>query len=592
MIIECPACHTRYDIKAELPQEGRSVRCSKCNTVWRAMPEIAEPPGAAPQPEFAANGGTSSGTAGAEDGAGGRGRGAGGEARNGAGDESWSGGAFTEDRDRGEDSPASSGDAGPGGGTAASERPQAGPDIQAATDAERGVSTWEEQPPERRDSGKIRWFGAFLRRSGSKANSRAEAAVGTSETRPDAETIPFPRANPAFEPPPIAEDPLGLDEARAAVRDVFSGLAGQRPHPGSIFQAPVTAAAEEERARLPEPGEDRADAGLQAADTGWDRRADGEGQDLRAPLSQWNETGADRGFEHAPEQGAHDGEGWAPDAGEGVNQPGQHAPQSWMEGWRARSEDAGDPDAQLPDPLQEHFPGRGADAEAEPEPHAQFHPAESAGDANEPTAAGLASLWGRQPAYAGESGGPLAAEEEAGESSGGIGFDQKLYREIEETQEHAGEQARRVGRGSLALAAGWGLFLSVAGGLIAGLLGFRDIAAEALPGLAPVYRALGMPVTLQPLIFEGIQYEWAVSENRPVLVIKGAVYNRAHRNVKVPDFFVTIKDGDPALDREYSASLQAGGPSIRPDQRAEFTIELLSPSPAITAVELELRNVR
>ena len=39
MIIECPACTTRYDIKADLPPEGRTVRCAKCGTVWRAMPE-------------------------------------------------------------------------------------------------------------------------------------------------------------------------------------------------------------------------------------------------------------------------------------------------------------------------------------------------------------------------------------------------------------------------------------------------------------------------------------------------------------------------------------------------------------------------
>ena len=36
MIIECPACSTRYDIKVELPPDGRTVRCAKCEHVWRA----------------------------------------------------------------------------------------------------------------------------------------------------------------------------------------------------------------------------------------------------------------------------------------------------------------------------------------------------------------------------------------------------------------------------------------------------------------------------------------------------------------------------------------------------------------------------
>ena len=52
MIIECPACSTRYDIKVELPPEGRTVRCAKCEHVWRATaieeelysaPEVGEP---------------------------------------------------------------------------------------------------------------------------------------------------------------------------------------------------------------------------------------------------------------------------------------------------------------------------------------------------------------------------------------------------------------------------------------------------------------------------------------------------------------------------------------------------------------------
>src|SRR5208337_1651696 len=38
MIIECPVCTTRYDIKAQLPPEGRAVRCAKCGNIWRAMP--------------------------------------------------------------------------------------------------------------------------------------------------------------------------------------------------------------------------------------------------------------------------------------------------------------------------------------------------------------------------------------------------------------------------------------------------------------------------------------------------------------------------------------------------------------------------
>ena len=44
MIIECPACNTRYEIKVDLPPEGRTVRCAKCENVWRAVPLEEEEP--------------------------------------------------------------------------------------------------------------------------------------------------------------------------------------------------------------------------------------------------------------------------------------------------------------------------------------------------------------------------------------------------------------------------------------------------------------------------------------------------------------------------------------------------------------------
>ncbi|MGA7325890.1 MAG: DUF3426 domain-containing protein, partial [Rhodomicrobium sp.] len=173
-----------------------------------------------------------------------------------------------------------------------------------------------------------------------------------------------------------------------------------------------------------------------------------------------------------------------------------------------------------------------------------------------------------------------------------VSFDQRLYREIEETREYSDHASRRVRRGGLAVAAGWGLFICIAAGLAVGFVAFRDITAEALPGLAPVYRAMGLPVTIQPLVFEGVQYKWSVSDNKPVLVINGTVFNRAHRKVRVPEFYVTIKDEDPALDREYNANLQVNASKIKAGERADFEIELVAPNPTISAVELELRKVR
>ncbi|WP_265587479.1 zinc-ribbon domain-containing protein [Sphingomicrobium arenosum] len=53
MILTCPACATRYNIKpGAIPPEGRTVRCANCGHKWHAdpdpAPEAAEAPEAAP----------------------------------------------------------------------------------------------------------------------------------------------------------------------------------------------------------------------------------------------------------------------------------------------------------------------------------------------------------------------------------------------------------------------------------------------------------------------------------------------------------------------------------------------------------------
>ena len=255
----------------------------------------------------------------------------------------------------------------------------------------------------------------------------------------------------------------------------------------------------------------------------------------------------------------------------------------------------GDLDAQLRAALQAHFPSHTAPAGPAQVPATGFPQDDlAAEDSESQISEALTAFWKRPMPPRSEplAGAPAPLDEDGEPVSVDISFDEHLFREIEETQEHSGHPRFGPPRAGLALAAAWGLFLCVAGGLTAGLLGFRDMAADALPGLAPLYRALGMPVTLQPLIFEGVQYEWGVSDFKPVLHIKGAVYNRAQRGVKVPEFIVSIKDDDPALDKEIPATLPVEGDRILPDGRAEFDLELVSPSPSITAVELELREVR
>lgn len=653
MIIECPACTTRYDIKATIPPEGRTVRCAKCGTVWRAMPDA--PSGAgddrteshdAASPSVAANVSESerrpntSGTAPAS-----------------AFQREWADSRIAQvsaEEERSayasnasvyeqHQSEAESQDYGANFREGASfPLPQDGvyaesghypeeapPEIESHQDAylggeaghipERGFhdnTRQDPDPAQDRETGKVRWFGSFRRKSNAQEKKDVSIESQSLSRSSVAETIPFPRSglaegrNQAQAP---EEELRTLEEAREAVRNVFSSLADVRTS-GNVreFSTPVT---------QPQPAVSQLD--YEQSHGGW------ASEPIQDEISRESSGFAVLQGDHSDDRGYYQPSGqvdshnfeqhereteeeWNGLDAEGDQQSAEAATHEWSieeeDAASAAIEEAGeespDPDADLRNAMraQQTFfereatdQGDGEEAGAglaqELETHLRTTPSSAVADVGWQTPA---SPYWKRPAL------PLdeladretLVEDESQEiKEDDAVFDQRLYREIEETQDHFGEPRKPQRRGGLALAAAWGLFLCAAGGLIAGLLAFRDIAADAMPGLAPLYRSLGVPVTVQPLIFESVQYDWRVTENKPALVISGSVYNRSQRKVKVPEFFITIKDQDPALDREYSANLQVSGSKIKSDKRADFEIELLSPNPTITAVELELRNV-
>jgi predicted Zn finger-like uncharacterized protein len=529
MIIECPACNTRYDIKVDLPPEGRSVRCAKCEHVWRAVQIVEEE-----EDDFS----TSEDDAFEED----------------AGAEEPDYSSYQQTAEASEDEERFSDD--PSFALDVAQEEEEDDDNQEAAGEEKGGG----------------WFGSFLRNNQNlQADSMDKGGYHSAPTDAAQEQEPEEEAAPAsFSRPAIAaearsqpeSDVHTLNNARAAVRDVFASLGEQRfQQNAAAFQTSLSSYAEAKQ--------EEEDFSFEPTEAGEVEAADWGSGTAREPdyTQETTESPAN----------AH----------------------GWMHNWqsqddRQQASSESDLDAQLRAALQAHFPSHTTPpSPAHPvlTPDMQFpeeEPAESA-DESEVSEA-LTAFWKRPaPIRAEAPGTPLPLEEDA--SAADLSFDEGLFHDIEEVQELGSFDESRRQNGALALAAAWGLFLCVAAGLTSGVFAFREIAVGAVPGLASFYSAVGMPVTTQPLIFEGVQYEWSVSDFKPALHIKGAVYNRAQRGVDVPNFIVSIKDNDPALDKEFPASLPVEGDKLAPEQRTEFEIELVSPSPSITAVVLELRNI-
>lgn len=594
MIIECPACVTRYDIKAEMPPEGRTVRCAKCGTLWRAMPEsigetAAEAQIAPPKTTATVNDEAAVEQAIRHFAA--EGHAAGGEDHSEeeysdalSGDSEWSEAAHAHDDDWSMHADGSF--AAPGETEEAEEAYSQDEPSELDAEPETAAGLAEEES-QLEDSGKVRWFDAFRRKKKASADEVAENSASSQHAPAAAETIPFPRA--IFSGKPDAhegEELRTLEEARQAVRSVFSNLRDGRSSSdaGAYPSAAAALAAEKESDASPHA------RGVASLESDWTGPEEDSGNLASArDLPNWPDGVADTADR---DESLSEASGWR-----GAN--GQANPDAAQ-----AAEESDDAAASLRDAMRAHFASspirtpffsqpQSEELARKPETHPPAAPAFS----ERAAPVDAAGLWGKSPRLAGEEmterePEPVSDEEPADSRNDDGSFDQRLFREIEEAQEKSGAVKSRKAWGGLALAAAWGFFLCVAAGLVVGFLAFRDTIANSQPGLAPLYRSLGMPVTLQHLVFQSVQYEWKISDNKPVLAVSGSVYNQANRKVVVPQFFITVKDKDPSLDREYSANLRIRKSRLRANQSADFDIELMSPSPTLTSVELELRHVR
>jgi predicted Zn finger-like uncharacterized protein len=626
MIIECPACTTRYEIKATLPPEGRSVRCAKCGTVWRALPDVAEEPqdsqpqeieAATRQHAFEEESAVSEVERKKRDLAAELRRQWGADATPKAeSDDAGTDAVGVASASHVADEPVHADENAPGSRFAsfseewrredAGFHDEAAPAAGAETNVGAAASPKDEhiarelsieepvaepfaggeagsEQSAPREDGKVSWFGSFRRRRKQKETEASEAGEEAAASPQIAETIPFPRQQQGAEAaaPDAGPDLRTLEEAREAVRGVFSSLGDGRPSlPGHSFASPMTAPVSETGRDIPPAGaralfggeaESRHDEGALAS------RASGEQRDAKYDRTLWR----------APEdENAEENIGASTDAGRSDSAVDPR--------WHPSLEQAatpGDPDAALRKAMQSQYSDASEDKELADELESHLRAASGPrqeGRLEDDLQGDLAAIWKRPqvraPVVPAEDSAPLA--DDADEA----GFDPRLAREIEATQESSGVPRRGVG--SLAVAAGWGLFLTLAAGLVVGLLAFRDIVAYSAPGLAPLYSALGMPVTVQPLTFDTVTYKWTITDGKPTLLVSGAIYNTSKRKVKVPDFTITIRDRDPALDREYSAALRSGATKIRSRQREDFDIELVSPSPTLSSIELALKKVR
>jgi predicted Zn finger-like uncharacterized protein len=128
-------------------------------------------------------------------------------------------------------------------------------------------------------------------------------------------------------------------------------------------------------------------------------------------------------------------------------------------------------------------------------------------------------------------------------------------------QRRAAAAAKRRSSPGIAALLVAALILGVAGATIG-----RDAIVSRVPASAPIYEALGLPLTVQAqgLEFEQLDPKRVVEGGVAVLVIEGEIVNQSKESRQVPPIrIILLDDGGRELQREIfrskDAALEAGG---------------------------------
>jgi predicted Zn finger-like uncharacterized protein len=147
----------------------------------------------------------------------------------------------------------------------------------------------------------------------------------------------------------------------------------------------------------------------------------------------------------------------------------------------------------------------------------------------------------------------------------------------------AARRARRVRaeqknrRGLLRRVANLPMLIAVLLAALSALLHWRDKVVRYAPQTASLFAAVGLPVNLRGLTFEGVTSSTELSDGMPVLIIEGTIVNVTTRPLDVPRLRFALRNG--AGHEVYAWTTQPAKPRLGSGNGLAFRTRLASPPP-------------
>lgn len=115
----------------------------------------------------------------------------------------------------------------------------------------------------------------------------------------------------------------------------------------------------------------------------------------------------------------------------------------------------------------------------------------------------------------------------------------------------------------------------VMGAMVVGLMIWRADVVRAMPQTATFFKGIGMGVNLRGLAFEDVKITTENVNNKPVLLIEGAVVGVARKTVEIPRLRFIVRDAKGTDLYAWNAVLEQA--ALKPGEKAFFKTRLATP---------------
>lgn len=178
---------------------------------------------------------------------------------------------------------------------------------------------------------------------------------------------------------------------------------------------------------------------------------------------------------------------------------------------------------------------------------------------------------------------PQAAEPVNGTDSGGPAEAQQDGVEIHDDQAAEPEKTGRAS--SLKIPGNWAARLPTAstlpalcvalGAITFALIAWRSEVVRLMPQTATFFQMTGLGVNLRGLSIEGVKISSEMVDNKPVLLIEGAIADVAHKTMEIPRLRFIVRDAKGTDIYAWNTVLEQ--PVLHPGEKALFKTRLASP---------------